>query len=52
MVQYSIMEYPARLRISEEEFRQFREDPHLTLPLTGRYQGLNCEQVRALGAEC
>lgn len=50
--QYSVMEYPARLRISEEDFRQFRENPHLTLPLTDRYQGLDRGQVRALGAEC
>ncbi|EYB67840.1 hypothetical protein DEIPH_ctg032orf0088 [Deinococcus phoenicis] len=52
MVQCGIGEYAARVQISEEDFRRFREDPGLTLPLTDRYQGLNREQVRALGAEC
>lgn len=52
MVQYGFMEYPARLPISEEDFRRFLADPFLTLPLTDRYQGLDREQARAAGAEC
>lgn len=52
MVQRGIGEYPARLPISEEDFRRFLTDPFLTLPLTDRYQGLDCEGVRAAGAEC
>ncbi|MCP2014073.1 hypothetical protein L1280_001210 [Deinococcus sp. HSC-46F16] len=52
MVQRGIGEYPARLPIAEEDFRRFLADPFLTLPLTDPYQGLDCEQVRAAGAEC
>lgn len=52
MVQRGIGEYPARLTITEADFRRFREDPHLTLLLTDRYQGLSREEVRAAGGEC
>ncbi|GAA5513289.1 hypothetical protein Dcar01_02022 [Deinococcus carri] len=52
MVQRGIGEYPARLRISEDEFRQYQQAPQLADRLTERYQGLTCEEVRALGAEC
>ena len=52
MVQLGFGEYPARLRLSEEEFKRFQQRPELAVPLTDRYQGLSREQVRALGAEC
>lgn len=52
MVQRGFGEYPARLTLSEEDFARYRQVPALTVALTDRYQGLDCEQVRALGAEC
>ena len=52
MVQSGFMEYPARLPLSEENFRRFLADPFLTLPLTDRFQGMDHERVRAAGAEC
>lgn len=52
MVQRGIGEYPARLPISEEDFRRFQADPFLTRPLTDRYQGLDHDEVWAAGAEC
>ena len=39
MVQYGFMEYPARLPLSEEDFRRFLADPFLTLPLTAVIRG-------------
>ncbi|BDP42440.1 hypothetical protein DAETH_24090 [Deinococcus aetherius] len=52
MVQLGFGEYPARLRVSEDAFRQYRQDPHLAARLTERYQGLTHEQVREAGGEC
>ncbi|MDL2343500.1 hypothetical protein QOL99_04965 [Deinococcus sp. MIMF12] len=52
MVQNGFMEYPARLPLSEENFRRFLADPFLAVPLTDRFQGLGREGVRAAGAEC
>lgn len=52
MVQRGIGEYAARLPLTEEEFGRYRQNPELTVPLTDRFQGLDREEVRALGAEC
>lgn len=52
MVQRGPGEYPARLRISEDDFRQYRQDPHLAARRTDEYQGLTCEEVRGAGGEC
>ncbi|WP_216328779.1 hypothetical protein [Deinococcus aestuarii] len=52
MVQCGIGEYPARLRLEEDAFRHYRQDPLLAARLTERYQGLTREQVREAGGEC
>lgn len=52
MVQRGFGEYAARLRVDEAALMEYQQDPHLAARLTERFQGLSCEQVRELGAEC
>lgn len=52
MVQRGFGEYPARLQMSEDAFRQYRQNPCLAARLTEQYQGLSCDQLREAGVEC